>query len=757
VPEWAWAKIANPDGTRWAIPERDATGEVIGTAYRHRDDRKSSATGGKRGLILPWPLDPYAGTAAADPVFITEGASDAAALLGLALTAVGVPMAGQCGGELAALLAGRYAVLVADADDAGRRGAARIADALAGTCAGVRIIEPPEGAKDARGAVIAGADRGAFMALADAAPAHKPEAGTPDAAGGDDGDKSTQSEQLVRLTMELCRLGQTPKREPFAVMNTGPNVAGMLRGSGGWLRDVLAREYRRRFGRVPNATAYSDAIAVLRGEALNAPTESVSIRVGPHGNGVVLDLGTVDGAAAVVDASGWRIVDRSPILFQRTALTGMLPTPDRGGRLDALRDLLNVTDETWPILLGWMVAALIPEMPHPILMLGGLQGTGKTTAARYICGVFDPSDAMTRAQPRDPEAWAMSVANGWATVIDNISSIPDWWSDALCKVVTGDGWVRRTLYSDGDVSVMSFRRVVVLTSIDAGALRGDLGERLVLVDLEPIAPERRRTEKALDKAYDAARPAILGALMDLLAGVLSRLDSVSVPTLPRMADFARVLAAVDATLGTNSLALYADQGKRIAGEVLDADPVGEAVAAWARQHGDWSGTASELLKGIRPGDAGREWPSTGRGLGARLKRLAPALSAQGIRVTPPPPTDRKRVYRLQAIAQTAEPPENGAGATENVDSGLAVGSTQPPNRPCNRPRENPFGAPGNVDSRRLGDSGGRAPESADTGDDPSEPCPAAAACWPDGSPIGTPPDDGNAPPDAGDGWGEIRP
>ncbi len=486
--------------------------------------------------------------------------------------------------------------------------------------------------------------------------------------------KHAQAEQLVQLALELCRLGQTPKREPFAVMRAGTNVAGRLGGSGGLLRDILAREYHRRFGKVMNATSYSDAVATLRGEALEAPTEAVYIRVGPYREGIVLDLGTADGAAVVADAQGWRIVERSPILFHRTALIGVLPRPIHGRGLDALRQLLNVTDETWPILLGWMVSALIPDMPHPILMVGGLQGTGKSTTGRFICGTFDPSDAPTRSQPRDPEAWAMSVANSWASVIDNVSSIPDWWSDALCKVVTGDGWIRRTLYSDGDVSVLSFRRVIALTSIDAGALRGDLGERLLLVELEPIAPEHRRTEQALNEAYRVAHPEILGALLDLLAAVLGRLASVRVPKLPRMADFARVLAAVDATLGTDSLTLYAEQGKRIAGEVLDADPVGEVVATWVRTHGDWAGTASALLTALKPEGAGREWPRNGRGMAATLKRLASALELQAVRVTPPGPTDHTRVYRLQAIAQSAQPPCSSPDALALGSNGSAVDS-----------------------------------------------------------------------------------
>ncbi len=174
VPDWAWAKIARAEGVRWAIPERDAGGEVIGTAYRDAAGGKTFATGGRRGLIVAWPLDPYAGSSADDPVFIAEGASDTGALLGQSVDAVGVPMAGQCGAALGELLAGRHAVIVADSDNAGQRGAAKIAQTLAGRCASVRIIEPPGGAKDARAAVIAGADRVAFLSLAVAAEPVKP-------------------------------------------------------------------------------------------------------------------------------------------------------------------------------------------------------------------------------------------------------------------------------------------------------------------------------------------------------------------------------------------------------------------------------------------------------------------------------------------------------------------------------------------------------------------------------------------------------
>ncbi len=169
VPASAWERIAKREGDVWMIAERDATGEVVGVAVRDANGGKTCKPGGKRGLILAWPLDTYAGTSADDPVFVCEGASDTGALLGLGLDAVGVPMAGHCGDWLAELLADRHAGIVADADDPGRSGAVKLVAELLPRCKSVRVIEPPEGAKDARAAVIAGAIRADFLALVERA------------------------------------------------------------------------------------------------------------------------------------------------------------------------------------------------------------------------------------------------------------------------------------------------------------------------------------------------------------------------------------------------------------------------------------------------------------------------------------------------------------------------------------------------------------------------------------------------------------
>lgn len=440
----------------------------------------------------------------------------------------------------------------------------------------------------------------------------------------------SQAERLVRLALELFEIGRTEADEAFAIRKNGPCIALMFRGSKDALRATLAREYRLRYEATPSATALTDALTTLQGEARESKPREVHLRVARNGEKIVIDLGRTDGRVVVVGNGGWQERDKSPVIFRRTALTGELPIPESGGDLRLLRDLLHVSDETWTLILGWLIAALVPDIPHPILMLGGQQGAGKSTTARVLVTVVDSSPAPLRSQPNEIEAWAMAAAGSWTVAVDNISTIPGWWSDALCRSVTGDGWIRRKLYADSELVVLAFRCVVLLTSIDAGALRGDLGDRLLLADLEPISPEKRRSEAELDRALSASRARILGALLTELSAVLRTLPHVNLASLPRMADFARVLAALDGLRGTKVLDAYLGQRGRVVEDVLEAD----AVAAAVRELGDWQGTAGDLLKRITPEDKKpRDWPTNPRALVARLKRLVPALWQVGSEIT----------------------------------------------------------------------------------------------------------------------------
>lgn len=468
--------------------------------------------------------------------------------------------------------------------------------------------------------------------------------------------------QLVQIALERYDLFVSEDGRPYAVERDGPNIALPLRGKAG-LRARLAKIYAAESGhtRAAGQSALSDAMTVLEGYADEGERRVTPIRVAWHDGAIVVDLGTPDGRCVIVSPNGWRPESRSPVTFRRTGAMQRLPDPNRDGDgLAKLRGLLNLDDDGFRLLVGFLVAAFIPDIPHPILTFTGEQGTGKSSAAKAVINLIDPSGAPKRTAPRDVKEWSRQASASWALCLDNISTIPMWLSDALCKAVTGDGIVDRALYTDDDVIVLEFRRVIALTTIDAGALRGDLAERMLTIELQRIPDRERREEVELERAYAAAHASILASLFDLLAEVLAVRDSVTLDSKPRMADFARVLAALDRVRGWDTLGAYTAGARDVVADVIEGDPFGSALVELMRDRSEWTGTAGELLAALdalqSPDDSDikprstrpKGWPTTPRAAAGALKRVAPALRAMGIDVRKGERSNRGQLYILTA-------------------------------------------------------------------------------------------------------------
>jgi hypothetical protein len=445
--------------------------------------------------------------------------------------------------------------------------------------------------------------------------------------------KPSTADELVDIAEARYTFGRAPDGEPFAVEIDGRNLALPLRGGRQSFRAELAADYQRNHNKVPNSQALADALLVLEGKAQAQDPTPLALRVGRDRDRLVLDLGDEEGRAVVIEPGTWMVVERSPILFRRTELTSPLPLPVKHGDIDTLGDLLNVTAKDWPLVIGHLVATLFPDIPHPVVGFLGQQGSAKSVGARLVASVVDPSPAPLRSVPKDTTDWAAAAAASWVVTIDNISTISPWLSDVLCRACTGDGLIRRRLFTDSHVSVLAYRRVVQMTSIDPGALRGDLGERLLALDLERINGDDRRRESDIDAAFDDAHPEILGGLLDVAAAVLAEMPNVQPTRLDRMADFHHIVLTVDKVLDTKAGAQFTSQALRIAEDVIEGSEVGLAVRELAESNCDgWEGDTSMLLERLTPERAPKGWPTSPRGLVADLARVAPALSALGVDV-----------------------------------------------------------------------------------------------------------------------------
>ena len=486
--------------------------------------------------------------------------------------------------------------------------------------------------------------------------------------GNSDEKKPSQATLLIEMADRRVDVVAGGDGRTYAVRRGGPRIAfPLLRKDG--LRAQLARQYYAEHQSVPSQSALTDAISVLEGRAMDQNPQDIHLRLATHrtekGDQVVIDLGTPDGRCVVAGPHGWHITEQSPVLFRRTKLTSPMPDPARPGHTDqglaALRGLLNVDEHHFRLIVGWLVAALLPDIPHPILAAKGEQGTGKSTALAMLINLVDPSPAPLRSLPKDIKTWATVASASWAVCLDNVSTIPMWLSDTLCKAVTGDGLVDRALYSDDDVSVLSFRRLIALTSIDTGSLASDLSERMLTAEFLPIKGDQRRTDAEVKEAFSQAAPGIRAALLDLLCKVLAELPHTPLAELPRMADFARILGALDTVMGWETLDTYRAASQVSSSDLLDAKPFTSAVADFVDEKVTWTGSISQLLELIpAPEVRPRSWPIDATRASGQLKRDAPILRDIGITVEKAGRSrdrHRRQLYTFTAHALHAQPPQ----------------------------------------------------------------------------------------------------
>jgi hypothetical protein len=348
----------------------------------------------------------------------------------------------------------------------------------------------------------------------------------------------TQADILIDLA-QTAELFHAPDGTGFADLNiNGHRETWPIRAKG--FRRWLARRFYEVTQGAPSSEALQSALNVIEAKAhFDAPERTVHIRVGGLGDRLYLDLGDATWRAVEIDATGWRAIENPPVRFRRAAGMQPLPVPVAGGSVEMLRPFLNVqSDDDFVLVVAWALAVLRNRGPYPVIVLSGEQGSAKSTFSAILRALLDPNTAPLRALPREDRDLFIAASNGHVLAFDNVSGLPAWISDTLCRLATGGGFAVRQLYTDQDEVLFEAARPVILNGIEDIVTRPDLADRAVFLTLEQIPEERRRPEQELWAAFEAERPRILGVLLDTVVGGLRRLPETRLEKLPRMADFA---------------------------------------------------------------------------------------------------------------------------------------------------------------------------------------------------------------------------
>ena len=386
----------------------------------------------------------------------------------------------------------------------------------------------------------------------------------------------------------------------------------------------------------------ASGIARYKGSA-----KELSVRVAMSAEGDILyDIGNDSWQRLKLTPDGCEIAENDAPMFRRHAAMEAQVMPAAGAPLENLRRYLNLRGERqWHLLLTILVACFFPKIAHPVAVITGEHGCAKTTMMKILGRLIDPSRLKASSPPTKEDQFLQTCDHSWLVRIDNLSYLPQWLSDGMCRAVTGESALKRKLYTNAEDYIVEYMRCIWTTCIEAVIDRPDLLDRAIMITLEPIPKSRRQSEQKLLAAFEGERPLLFGALLDLTCKVLGKLPDVDPPELPRLADFARIGVAVERVLGweegTFLRDLNADAEMRNL-DALDALPIGNALLSFTdpetgRHPNPWRGTAQELLdqlNGIASPETRKEksWPKAANSLSNQLKRISPNLRAVGLDV-----------------------------------------------------------------------------------------------------------------------------
>jgi putative DNA primase/helicase len=215
--------------------------------------------------------------------------------------------------------------------------------------------------------------------------------------------------------------------------------------------------------------------------------------------------------------------------------------------------------------------------------------------------------------------------------------MPEWLSDALCRLATGGAFGTRTLHTNAEETLLSAKRPVIINSIGGVINRPDLQDRAIVVEAPFIPESERRTEAGLRADFEEAAPVIFSGLLDGISAAM-RAPVCEDTGGPRLIDFMRWVGPALEYYGYTGLeADYAAMRDEADILALENDPV--ALALVANIEGEWTGTSTELSRKLTDRAPAtilmntKVWPQNAKAMGRKLARIAPVLRRVGLEVS----------------------------------------------------------------------------------------------------------------------------
>jgi DNA polymerase elongation subunit (family B) len=397
-----------------------------------------------------------------------------------------------------------------------------------------------------------------------------------------------------------------------------------------------------------------------------------------------------------ITLQGWEIIQEAPVLFIRFNQKAQAE-PDRNypsNIFDKYLDLMHIKSSDQRLLIKvWTVAAFIPDIPHPISIPYGEKGSVKTTYCKFQKRLIDPDKIELLTVPQEKNEFVQQQYHNYLAVYDNIKTIPYWFSDEVCKAITGIGSSKRRLYTDDDDVIYSYKRLLIINGINNSLTEPDALDRSILKEFERIPDDKRKEESKVEAQFEETKPRLLGYIFDILVKSLQIKPTVQLHNLPRMADFALWGESIARAMGYKPMQFietyYRNIGRQNV-EVIESNPLAQAIEkfvyTWYKEGAEacWQSATSKALEQLSKvaqscsiDTTNKLWPKAANSL---TKRLRPILSnlreGLGIHVIITRNTVGKnkntstiRIWKEPPLSPLSPPCQNEAQNEEEIGGG----------------------------------------------------------------------------------------
>ena len=446
---------------------------------------------------------------------------------------------------------------------------------------------------------------------------------------------------------------------------------------------------------VVGPTAIKDAIRAVVGVATKLPLGIAPIRYAYGDDGSIwIDLADAGNRFVHVTTTNVKVERRCPIAFHRPAGTGAMPVPELIEKpekcaeiLAEYFDFLAVGKSSRAGLFGIIMSSMRP-MEHPetgaltrytVGVVNGEHGTGKSTRQMFVRRTIDPREPASMKMPDKVDDLCIYSENSAAVSLDNQSTLSGMMSDALCRVATGDGNVKRSLFTTRDLAVFRGSRPILVNGITDVVTRDDLLDRALIIHVEK--PETAKTDDELEAEFQALWPSVFGAFCFCLMEAIAMHADTAVDRSIRMLQAARWAAAAEVAGGFEEHAVekayLAAREEAVA--IAADDPFVTAVLGVVGT--EWKNTMTKLtedliahveardpISGKPAKKVPKDFPTTVPKARSALKRKMPALRALGLnllREEERTATSSKTTFLhfTRAVVEPTAETDNTTGAT----------------------------------------------------------------------------------------------